>query len=86
MPVEHPWQMLDGLGLEHTMESEQVLTWMLIQCIEAGEFRPVETKYRYPQLVKANLLVQVDTEIPIKYILTKKAIGLLYGYFGKEQL
>ena len=80
-PTEFPYEMLAGLGLQNTMECEQVLTWMLTQCIKMGKFAPVMIDRDHPALVKAGLLREVGKR---EYELTKKAKGYLYVYFGVE--
>ena len=80
-PEKHPFEMLAGCNLPHTMEAEQVLAWILDQCVKAGEFKPIQTRHKHPVLVEAGLLKEVGSRI---YSLTKKAKGLLYGYYGKD--
>lgn len=80
VPKEHPYGMLEDFHLEHTYEAESLLVWILKQCIEAGEFTSIRTKLRHPRLVEVGLLAEAKDG----YWLTRKAIGLLWAYYGKE--
>lgn len=77
-PSANPWGMLENYT--NASQKESVLVFILTKCIEAGEFVPIETKHSHPTMVKDGLLEEVDER---RYKLTKKAIGLLYGYYGK---
>lgn len=79
MPNGHPFGMLDGLT--NACEKEAVLTMILSRCIDAGGFIPIKTKFSHPAMVSDGLL----SETPEGYLLTKKAKGLLYAHFGKEE-
>lgn len=79
-PENHPFGMLEGFRFSHTSELESTLAWMLIQCIEAGEWIAIPTKYEYFDLVDAGLL-EGDRA---GYRSTKRAKGLLYAHYGKE--
>jgi hypothetical protein len=81
-PKQQPWGMLDGFGLQHTLENEQFLCWILVQCQEAGEWIVVKTPQSHPDLVEKGILEEVGD--PFHYRLTTKAKGLLYIQYGKE--
>ena len=49
-PDRHPYGMLRGI-VSDAYEKEEFLAWMLIQCIEAGEFKPVQTRYDHSGMV-----------------------------------
>lgn len=76
-PEEHPGGICRGY--DNAYEKESVLAFILSQCVEAGGFGPVETKYAHPTMVSDGLLEEVSER---RYKLTKKSIGLLYGVYG----
>lgn len=77
-PSNHPYGMLRGY--ENANEKEAMLAWMLIKCIEAGDFCMIETKHDHPTMVEDGLLEKVADK---NYRLTKKAIGLLYSQYAR---
>lgn len=79
-PTSHPFGMCAGYN--DASEKENFLAWMLIQCIEAGNFGPVQTEHNHDSMLKQGLLSGSHED---GYTLTKKSIGLLYGYYGKEE-
>jgi len=74
---EHPWGVCKDF--KYTYEKESVLRYMLNVCMDKGEFGPVKTKYNHPTMVSDGLLEEVGDK---EYLLTKKAIGLLYTVCG----
>lgn len=79
LPDKHPFGMLPGVT--HGCEHESVLTYMLTQCVKAGDWIPVEINDFYGTLQREGL---VDITEDFKYLLTEKAKGLLYGYYRKS--
>lgn len=78
-PAGHPYGMLSGII--HAYETESLLAWMLTQCINAGDFIPVQTVASWPTAVHAGLLNEEGERL---YTLTAKAKGLLYSVYGKD--
>jgi len=78
MPTDRPWKMLMGYG--HPGEKEDVLGRALMKCVKAGGWIPVDIEDCPAGMVEDCLLVQVE---PGKYMITKKAAGLLYSVYGK---
>jgi len=76
-PTVHPYGMLSGYT--DASEKESFLVWMLIKCIEVGEFMAINTTHEHPDMVKLDLLEKVGEK---EYKLTKKSIGLLYSHYG----
>jgi len=79
-PTEHPFNMLKGFGLRHTSENENWLAFVLVKCVEAGEFKPVENKPHLSELVRIGML----REVPDGLELTRKGKGYLYAYYGAD--
>lgn len=77
-PEKHPFDMLRGYT--NASEKEQVLTWILQQCIDAGEWIAVKTTHSHFTMVDDGLLTLVGERM---YALTEKAKGLLYVHFHK---
>jgi hypothetical protein len=78
-PTFHPFGMLGGI-VNHASEKESVLAFMLVKCIQNGNFDAVETTHEHPSMVEDGLLEKVGDRL---YKLTKKSIGLLYTQYGK---
>ena len=77
-PTEHPWGMLEGT--KDAYEKEATLAWFLMQCIQAGDIHAaIQTCLEHYGLVNHGL---VNREGSCLYSLTKKAVGLLYAYYG----
>lgn len=82
IPKSHPFGMLEGMRLKHTLENERFLAWMLVQCIEAGKWIAVKTSDPHETLIECGLLAKEGDHL---YSLTKKAKGLLYCHYGKDE-
>jgi hypothetical protein len=80
MPTTHPFGMCTGY--DNANEKEHMLSVILSRCVQAGAFIPVETKYSHPTMVTDGLLKEVGERT---YELTRKAKGMLYAYYGKEE-
>lgn len=78
-PKTHPFSMLDGY--DHAFEKEQMLAWILQECINAEKWTVVTTSKSHPTMVDDGLLKK--HRIGNRYSLTEKAKGLLYAYFHK---
>ena len=78
-PDKHPFTMMQGY--RNAAEKESVLSWILIQHIEAGDWSPVKTEYEYDALVADGFLEWHGYHL---YTLTTKAKGFLYAFFGKD--
>lgn len=77
-PDAHPYGLLSGYT--NASEKENVLAWMLVDCIEKGSLETVhDSKHSHPTMVEDGLLEEVSER---KYKLTKKSIGLLYSVYG----
>jgi len=79
-PERHPFGMLDGFGLKHTSQDENHLAFILTECIEAGEFKPIKRKYSLESLVDIGMLRKVADG----HILTRMGKGYLYAYYGVD--
>jgi hypothetical protein len=80
-PLPHPYGMLEGYS--HACEKETVLRVILEECIEKDDLdATVEMRFSHPTMVTDGLLEEVGEK---QYKLTKKAIGLLYSQFFKEE-
>ncbi len=77
-PDRHPFDMLRGYT--NASEKEQVLAWILQQCLDAGEWIIVGTAHAHPTMVGDGLLERHGIA---QYSLTEKAKGLLYAEFHK---
>lgn len=81
MPKTHPFGMCSAYT--NANRKEAMLVYMLAQCIEAGTLNCfVPTIYAHEDMVRDGLLESDGTKT---YKLTKKAIWLLYAYYGKEE-
>ncbi len=79
-PDRHPYGMLEGY--KNAAEKESVLALILKKCIEVSSLtNPVITVHLHPAMVEDGLLEEAGDR---QYKLTKKAIGLLWAYYGKE--
>jgi hypothetical protein len=76
-PDRHPFGMMQGY--KQAAEKEQILTWLLNQCVDAGEW--VTIGGECDALVADGFLTDHGDNI---YCLTNKAKGYLYAYFGKD--
>ncbi len=76
-PEKRPVGMLRGY--ERAEEKEIILAKFLSEYIEQGSFDAIKPPHKYPTMVTDGLL----KETPDGYLLTKKAIGLLYSVYGK---
>ncbi|MGG6263164.1 hypothetical protein ACQ4M3_07780 [Leptolyngbya sp. AN03gr2] len=83
-PTSHPWGMLTTLNLNNVSETEAFLAGLLIKCIEAGDWIALETQTNEDHLCTAGLLTKVEGKEKT-YFLTRKAKGLLYVHYGKEE-
>lgn len=81
-PTKHPYSMLAGQVRSHTNEKESMLAYILGECIEQESWDAVETTHEHPGMVREDLLYRVGDHL---YTLTKKAKGLLYGYYRKDK-
>ncbi|BAS55309.1 hypothetical protein NIES2135_54120 [Leptolyngbya boryana NIES-2135] len=79
-PTKHPFDMLRGY--RNACQKESLLAWMLSQCVEAGEWIAIPCQYQHDDLVKDEILIPTEQECC--YRLSKKAKGLLYSVYGKE--
>jgi len=77
-PDKHPYGMLGAF--DNASEKENVLAFILTQCIEAGKWIPFKMKYRHDSMVTDGLLEKIEDKT---YELTTKAKGLLYSFYGK---
>ncbi len=79
-PKVRPWNMLSGTN--DCGSKEDLLGQILIKCVEASEWIAIDiAPENLPKgIVKDDLLVEVE---PGRYMLTKKAVGLLYSIYGK---
>lgn len=82
-PDQHAFDMLAGFNLKHTYECEQVLTFILAQCKQRGNLKPVQCAFMHPALVEAGLITEHDRAL---YSLTDKALGLLWGYYANDEV
>ena len=81
-PDRDPIGMLDG-KVVNASEKETILTLLLAHCIQEKNLdASFEFMYQHPSMVNDGLLIH---EGGTNYRLTKKAKGLLYGYFGKGE-
>ena len=78
-PTAHPFGMCQGY--RDANEKEQTLAWMLIQCIEAGNWIEIKTQGSHDSMVNDGLVVHSREN---HYLLSQLAKDLLYGYYGKE--
>lgn len=76
-PKEHPFGMLRGY--DYAREKEEMLVWILRQCVDAGDWIAVCTAHRHPTMVTDGLLNQYGD----RYSLTEKSKGLLYVHYHK---
>ena len=53
-PTQHPYGMLSGY--QRANEKESVLAFILSECINAGTFTAVKTRYAHPSMVADGLL------------------------------
>jgi len=87
IPTSLPFGMLGGY--EYVPEKGQVLAYILKKCIENGTFESgVETECEHPVMVADGLLKKIwvlGRADKNYYLLTTKALGLLYSVYGKEQ-
>lgn len=81
-PTQHPFGMLNGMGLKNTHENEAFLASLLMICQKRGSWSSINTQHTHPALVTANLLEETGN---FQYRLTRKAKGLLYAYYGKDE-
>lgn len=78
-PTSHPFGMLDGYKNES--EKEQMLVFMLCQCIKNKNIDAViKTQNTHPTMVKDGLLECVDGHA-FKYRLTNKSKNLLVKFY-----
>lgn len=78
-PLKSSIGLLSNYNLGNTNEVETLLTFMLDQNINNGEFSPVQCKNDHSDVVKIGL---VDDCGNLRYSLTKRAIIILYLHFG----
>jgi len=80
IPHFHPFGMLEGIQYDLS-QKEQLLALMLKNCIETGDLSAIyNSKYNHSTMVADDLLEEIGEK---QYRLTKKSIGLLYGYYSK---
>jgi hypothetical protein len=79
-PKSHPFGMLEGYT--NASEKEDTLAWILAKSIEMGGFGPVVTNWDHTDMVNDGLLIHLRDK---EYTLTKKAKGLLYSVYYKEE-
>ena len=77
-PTAHPFGMCQSPDAN---EKEQTLAWMLIQCIEAGNWIEIKTQDSHDSMVRDGLVVHSREN---HYSLSQLAKDLLYGYYGKK--
>jgi hypothetical protein len=79
--TQHPYGMLEGHL--NAFEKECTLAFILSEALEAGDLNAVvKTSPNHPDMVSCGLLIEVRER---EYRLSKKAIGLLYSVYGKEE-
>ena len=77
-PTAHPFGMCQSY--RNASEKEQTLAWMLIKCIEAGNWIEIKTQDSLDSMVRDGLVVHSKDN---HYSLSQLAKGLLYGHYGK---
>jgi len=78
--TKHPFNMLEGY--QNASEKENTLAFILSKALEIGSLNAVvKTNSNYPDMVGCGLLIEVREG---EYRLSRKAIGLLYSVYGKE--
>ena len=79
-PKQHPFCLLSSY--KDAYEKEGMLAFILGECVKAGSFCAIATKYDHPDMVNDGLLEKAGDK---SYKLTTKSIGLLYSVYGKPQ-